>query len=341
VAGCNLMLLRLEQSENWADIVQRIDPNVKVRRGTSRLQQHPSNTEQINAIANYKLTSEERMSIYKRGGPFVEDWFEAYGYNLKAEDKLETFTNPGTLIAIMNTARMATGSLFLAFRNSWSCSAVPPVDAVRSLNCDNNRLVFRTHWFNAGVKQIQNHRKDHSEGQCLIVAAIRSPETWFASIFLQMNTVWQTDENILDNYRSFIASDNFIPVLLDTLPTILREFNAGSLTTQMKIIDQNAGYSFLGPAPHESSVAGCEGLLLSVEHSHRWKEILEMIDPNIQFESSPSRMETNPMSVDQIKIVADYQLTYEEKKAIYTKGGPFIADWFDAYRYMNNLVAES
>ena len=156
-----------------------------------------------------------------------------------------------------------------------------------------------------------------------------------------MNTVWQTDENILDNYRSFIASDNFIPVLLDTLPTILREFNAGSLTTQMKIIDQNAGYSFLGPAPHESSVAGCEGLLLSVEHSHRWKEILEMIDPNIQFESSPSRMETNPMSVDQIKIVADYQLTYEEKKAIYTKGGPFIADWFDAYRYMNNLVAES
>jgi len=36
-----------------------------------------------------------------------------------------------------------------------------------------------------GAKAIQEQRKENPDGQCLIVTAIRSPATWFASKYLE------------------------------------------------------------------------------------------------------------------------------------------------------------
>lgn len=105
-------------------------------------------------------------------------------------------------------------------------------------------------------------------------------------------------------------------------------------------MDRNGGYSILGPAPPTSSLAGCDLLFLRMEDSERWPAVFRSIDSGLRYEVGVSRLEQHPDMVDRINAVAEYELTGEEKKRIYTRGDSFIRDWFNSYGYMDGVVVD-
>jgi len=71
----------MEQSDQWPDMFQIIDPNIRSEVGSDRLEQdHPNNADQINVISEYELTSDEKISIFNDEKGFLQDWFDSYSY---------------------------------------------------------------------------------------------------------------------------------------------------------------------------------------------------------------------------------------------------------------------
>lgn len=345
-AGCDLLFLRMEQSDQWSDIFKTLDPEITNEIGDSRLQSYPDNIDQINAISSYELTSEEKSNIYNNQDKFVQEWFDAYGYmddviNNSINDK---HVSTAKLTAVINTPKMGTGGLFLTLTEDQECNDLETnVKGLSMLDCKNNHKALRTHLFGVGSKEIQEQRKKDPEGQCLIITAIRSPAKWFASKFLQSLggcdvDEWPTKEELLQRFKVFTQSISSYVALHGALPDLLNEFKGGSLSDQFKIMDENGGYSMLGPAPRESSVAGCNLLFLRMEQSDHWPAIFEKVDATIEFKRGESRVDQCPEYTEYIKAVADYEMTVQEKDEIYRRGSAFMRDWFDSYDYMNDAV---
>jgi len=344
--GCDLLFLRMEQSDQWSDIFKMLDPDITSKMGDSRLELHPDNFDQINAISSYELTSEEKINIYNSQDKFIQDWFDAYGYmddviNNNIEDKNVSKVK---LTAVINTPKMGTGGLFLTLTEDQECHDLEPtVKGLLMYDCKNDRKALRTHLFDVGSKEIQEQRKEEPDGQCLIITAIRSPATWFASKFLQSLggcnvDEWPTEEELLRSFKAFTQRRSSYVSLHGALPDLLNEFKGGSLREQFKIMDENGGYSMLGPAPQDSAVAGCNLLFLRMEQSDQWPAIFDKVDATIEFKRGASRVDECPEFTEYIKVVADYDMTLQEKKTIYNQGSEFMKDWFDSYDYMNDDV---
>merc|ERR1711957_413478 len=217
--GCDLIFLRMEQSDRWPEFFEMLDPEFRSIVGASRVDQNKANVEQINAIASYELTSEEKMHIYNTGNKFIQDWFDSYGY---MDDVI--LIKPNAI-------------------KSWTCKSTNKINKVGPHARSRERASIRTHSSESGVDYLLKHRKEHPGGQCLIVTAIRSPAAWFGSMYLEgAKQHWDTSEVMLQNYREFLATDDF-DILYEALPGLLDEFNAGTLTQQAKIMDYNGGYS--------------------------------------------------------------------------------------------------
>jgi len=252
-------------------------------------------------------------------------------------NRIRSYSSPGSIAAVINTAKMGTGGLQKTFCDSWMCPGAPPVVLMAVHQCDDDRRIARTHSFSAGSKDIQNHRKQYPVGECLITTALRSPAYWFGSMYLQdAKNYWKPKEDMLQDYRKFLATDNF-NALHQVLPGLLKEFNAGTLVQQAKIMDENGGYSLI-PAPESSILAGCDLLFLRMEQSDQWPDIFKMLDPDIINKRGNSRLQDHPDNNDQINAIATYKLTSEEKFNIYNNKNSFIQDWFDAYGYMDDAV---
>lgn len=81
LVGCDLLFLRMEGSDQWPNIFQMFDPNIQSEVLSNRLKQdHPKNTDQINAILGYELTSDEKINIFNSEEDFLQDWFDSYKY---------------------------------------------------------------------------------------------------------------------------------------------------------------------------------------------------------------------------------------------------------------------
>eukprot|EP00555_Chaetoceros_dichaeta_P009796 CAMPEP_0198255822 /NCGR_PEP_ID=MMETSP1447-20131203/5877_1 /TAXON_ID=420782 /ORGANISM="Chaetoceros dichaeta, Strain CCMP1751" /LENGTH=165 /DNA_ID=CAMNT_0043942303 /DNA_START=339 /DNA_END=836 /DNA_ORIENTATION=+ len=146
-----------------------------------------------------------------------------------------------------------------------------------------------------------------------------------------------TKEEMLQDYKQWLSVvNNVVTAFEDCLPGLLQEFNGGSLVEQAKVMDHNNGYSILESASSDSVFAGCELLFLRMEQHDRWPEIIETMIPGNEFYEGESRATQCPELADHIMMLQEYELTNEEKMAIYSNGGPSIADWFDAYGYMEN-----
>jgi len=80
VAGCNLLFLRMEQSNQWPDIFRQIAPELQFAKGLARKDDCPILSEHIKAVTDYEMTTEEKYSIYEKGDDFAVEWLDAYGY---------------------------------------------------------------------------------------------------------------------------------------------------------------------------------------------------------------------------------------------------------------------
>jgi len=95
-AGCELLFLRMEQSDRWPDIIpnfvpierggwwpgiiQTVLPELRYKRTKSQSSKCPGIARHIKALQDYELTTEERMLVSTYGGGIMADWFDAYGY---------------------------------------------------------------------------------------------------------------------------------------------------------------------------------------------------------------------------------------------------------------------
>jgi len=259
--------------------------------------------------------------------------------DLSVEKRIKSYSSSGSIAAVINTAKMGTGGLYTTFQVSWKCGRfVPKVTSVRPTLCLHDRRTIRTHSFDDGSEYIQKYRKVHPEGKCLIASAIRSPATWFGSMYLQMvHNNWKPKEEMLKDYRKFLAEKDF-HMVYQVLPDLLEKFNAGSLVEQSKIMDYNGGYSLI-PAPTNSSLAGCDLLFLRMEQSDQWPVIFQMLDHEFHSIRGYSRVSKNFRNIEEINAIASYELSSEEKISIYNSRGKFVQDWFDAYGYMDDVNA--
>jgi len=246
----------------------------------------------------------------------------------------------GSIVAVINTPKMGTGGLCHNFIQSWRCKNGLENTSYLTYNCPNERIVVRAHQIKGAMQAVQNHRRRHPDGKCLIVTAIRSPEPWLPSLYVQRqrlcNNISMTKEEMLQDYKQWLGSvKNVSQAFESCLPELLKEFNGGSLVEQAEIMDRNNGYSMVESTSDDSVFAGCELLFLRMEQNDRWPEIIKMMVPENKFHRGESRAAQCPKLADHIKMLQEYELTKEEKMAIYTNGGASVADWFDAYEYIN------
>lgn len=252
-------------------------------------------------------------------------------------NRTKPYSSPGSIAAVINTAKMGTSGLDKTIQRSWHCKSDLTENGVKHNSCDKDRIHIRTHGFNGGFEYIKEYRKENPDEQCLIMTAVRNPAAWFGSMYLQtVHGNYGTAEEMLQNYREFLATDDF-HMLGFVLPGLLHEFNAGSLTQQAKIMDANGGYSLI-PAPSTSALVGCDLFFLRMEQSDRWPEFFEMLDPEFKLIKGTSRVNQHRTHAEQLNAIASYELTSEEKIHIYNAGDKFLQDWFDAYGFMDDAT---
>jgi len=103
-----------------------------------------------------------------------------------ADSMIKSYSTPGSITAVINTAKMGTGGLDKTFSKSWTCKRTPTINRVLPSNCKHGRRSIRTHSSESGLDYLLEYRKEHPEGQCLIATAIRNPAAWFGSMYLQL-----------------------------------------------------------------------------------------------------------------------------------------------------------
>jgi len=79
-AGCELLFLRIEQSESWPDIIQMMVPELRYERTKSQSSRCPELADHIKMLRDYELTTEEKIKISTYGGGLMADWFDTYNY---------------------------------------------------------------------------------------------------------------------------------------------------------------------------------------------------------------------------------------------------------------------
>ena len=127
-----------------------------------------------------------------------------------ADSMIKSNSTPGSITAVINTAKMGTGGLEKTFVKSWTCKHTPTINKVLPSDCKHGCRSIRTHSSESGFYYLLEYRKEHPEGQCLIATAIRNPAAWFGSMYLQLqHGHWDTSEVMLQNYRNFLATDDF------------------------------------------------------------------------------------------------------------------------------------
>merc|ERR1712176_642307 len=246
-----------------------------------------------------------------------------------------SYSTPESIIAVISTPKTGTGGLTQNFIHTWDCKNGFEDSYHLTYNCPNDRLVVRAHNYSAGVGAIMKHRKAHPGGQCLIVTSIRSPGYWLPSLYIQKKRICEgvsiTKEEMFQDYQRFLAESRLIlESAISCLPQMMSDFNGGSLTEQVKIMDQNGGYSVILPASYESNLGGCELLFLKLENSDQWPDIIKKKLPDNKFIRGATRASQCPELEEHIKMLQDYQLTSDGKMSIKNRGGDIMVDWFNA-----------
>jgi len=268
------------------------------------------------------------------------------------------------LYVVINTPKMGSDGLTSTVVSK-GCkeSKLNPIDELKRFDCPDGHTILRTHKFELGVTAIEEHRRTtqsqgngdgDGDGKCLIVTAIRHPASWFPSFFVQTMgpsyfvpslggcnlDKWPSEKALLAEYKAFLHKRTSAYSTLNmALPGLLAEFNGGSLQHQFTFMDQNGGYSELGPAPPSSRVAGCKLLFLRMEESERWPAIFKSIDPTLKFKKGLARIDKCPTLTERLKVITDYEMTDEDKDVIFRTGDKYVRDWLDAYGYRSKQAA--
>mmetsp|Transcript_45680 Transcript_45680/g.55419 ORF Transcript_45680/g.55419 Transcript_45680/m.55419 type:complete len:675 (+) Transcript_45680:290-2314(+) len=375
--SCSLLFLHFEQAQRWPDIFKAVSPGVDYTAPEDRNQLCPDNVDRYNAIKNYELTDEEKHAFigHDQYSPYLEEWFRVYGY-LTSSSRSSFFYkgnkglqitryNTDSVIAVINTPKCGTGGMYKHFADSYDCTfertmfdgvMIGPckrpnsIDVIRSHNHENSLLMLRMY--------LLDNLKQKQQKKCLILTAVRDPKTWFPSKFMEdekkkyCEATDITPEQAVEDYRDWLVYANNrnrhraqwnIPHFLKLYGTTLKE--------QMKVLEENRGYSLLPPVPPpESSLrdnssvqdvpvqSHCSLLFLQVEHGDKWPEVFQNLSPGPEYKAPEDRNNLCPNNKERNAAIKKYELTEREKRFFIGQNdeySDFIEEWFRVYGYIN------
>lgn len=254
----------------------------------------------------------------------------------------------GMTVAIINTPKCGTGGLANTFKRSWRCFLRndSPIGDMSGNFCPGNKSVWRTHTVESGARGISLARERQGDAKCLVVTAIRDPQTWLPSLFLQGAGSLCDGDRItsrlefeqryrrwLKKYQKMIRGR-----VTSVIPDLLKEFGAQSLTDEMEKINANGGYSLLSHPESttfqgKSAFAGCNLLLLRMEDASIWPDILSSVAPGLQYTVPKSRVDLCPNIAEHYDSIKFLILTQKEKLAL-AGGDKYIEEYFRLYRFL-------
>mmetsp|Transcript_8870 Transcript_8870/g.13620 ORF Transcript_8870/g.13620 Transcript_8870/m.13620 type:complete len:307 (-) Transcript_8870:108-1028(-) len=249
----------------------------------------------------------------------------------------------GSVAVVISTPKCGTGGLAGSFAQSFEpCLPVTrPFPSTVLFDCEEEKHAVKSHNVNAGAELIESFRSQHPIEKCLVVTAIRDPQTWIPSMFMESRrdelcnaNIASTDE-MIKIYREWVAThgSRLREAAQVIRPRLLAEFGASSLTDEMKKVDANGGYSILDKAAPDGPFGHCELLFLKVENSDKWPDFISSVMPGVVYHKGSSREELCPHIADQYEAIKNYPLSQEERAGI-VNDDPDTAEYFKVYGYL-------
>jgi len=301
----------------------------------------------------------------KRGRKAIQQGKRA---NRRANRRLPSKSS--SVIAVINTPKCGTGGLTTGASQTLQCGVgQEPILGVQHKDCQDGHVI-RTHNVVNGMQLLNDIRKsfkqqkqqkghEDDQQQCLIITAVRDPQTWLPSLFLESNKVElcglnegestsrqkRLSKKVLRMYKHWMNTDmhrvrwglNYVR------PQLLEEFGT-NLRTEMENIERNGGYSLI---QHPSSsplydrdnvLNGCELLFLRMEDHDKWPSILSSLLPGgFTYDKPLGRVDLCPNIKEVYKELLEYKLPYRDRNTIIgdDSKSPHILDYFNAYGYLS------
>mmetsp|Transcript_11170 Transcript_11170/g.15674 ORF Transcript_11170/g.15674 Transcript_11170/m.15674 type:complete len:312 (-) Transcript_11170:55-990(-) len=263
---------------------------------------------------------------------------------MKAAKKKLVKPDPDILGVIINTPKCGTAGLTQSFEESfYPCLENKKnitAEHVQYFECAEGRGVIRSHDLERGMEAIKEIRTDAAPQQCLVVTAIRHPEHWLPSLFLQCregNVLCHADvsrEEYFQRYHDWLMFEREMDKARNTVrevrPILLKAFGATSLESEMIKVQKNGGYSLLENPEPEGVFKNCKLLFLRMEDHERWPSILADVMPGMRYSKASSRIDKCPKTADHYKALQDYKLSEEEKASV-LGDDPDMREYFSAY----------
>mmetsp|Transcript_12344 Transcript_12344/g.19139 ORF Transcript_12344/g.19139 Transcript_12344/m.19139 type:complete len:310 (+) Transcript_12344:70-999(+) len=249
---------------------------------------------------------------------------------------------PDILGVVINSPKCGTAGLTQSFVNSFDPCLLKNItsEEVQYFECAEGRGVIRSHDLERGTEAIKEIRRDAALQQCLVVTAIRHPEHWLPSLFLQCregNALCHADvsrEEYFQRYHDWLMFEREMNKARNTVravrPILLKAFGATSLESEMIKVQENGGYSLLEDPEPEGGFKNCKLLFLRMEDEERWHSILADVMPGIRYFKASSRLDKCPKTADHYKALQDYKLSEEEKASV-LGDDPDMREYFRAY----------
>ena len=238
------------------------------------------------------------------------------------------------------TTQCGTGSMQDSFTRSLGCarkesSNIDEVSIRRE--CSHGGQTVRTHVVAKGEEAIENLRPDPHKNKCVITTAIRNPQTWLPSIFMQRRgdlcDVDMSYEDFYKEYHSFLMNDTDNKRKMNMVrPKLLEEFGTDmkSASAQAKL---NGGYALYNTFGKTSgSFQNCELLFLNLDFHDNWPDIFATLYPGISYEINQSRSDLCPKIADHYEKIQNHIFTDEEKASLIGRNDG-AKDYFNAFEF--------
>jgi len=243
------------------------------------------------------------------------------------------------LLIVLNTPKSGTGGLTSTFTKSHQCwykkkPKVKEFAKVSTSPCEDATILRSHEPAETAVAARYHHKPDL---KCLIATAIRSPETWLPSLFMQQNSgalchTTLTIKDFTSKYKAWLVgnSESIREIVNLVRPGLLEDYGT-NLTDVMETVNKNNGYSLLSNASPSSGFDGCELLFLSMEYNSYWPDIFASVLPGtIHKEYHQDRVGMCPEIADHYKAIQSYKLTKEER-AVVINNDQAVEEYFSVY----------
>jgi hypothetical protein len=203
-------------------------------------------------------------------------------------------------IIVLNTAKCATGNLQTMFGSLLKCDAVKEVGEQHVLrSCPDGSSVYRSHDTEA-TKKYYAEKGTLNNGRCVVVSAVRNPQSFLYSRFFQTRRHFLCDGSddipaVLANYGDWLMQ--FWPDAYRA-PVVAGLFGLNDFNKVLERMHDGGGFLHHFPK-HDGGVFGdCELIMLQVEKLSSVSHRLLHIFPGIANISSKTTDDTCPDAKD-------------------------------------------